>query len=70
MDKDKKQHTEFHLIVDKEYNFKLSEGQHPRGIRYKNKRPDVVVIDCYKSATKQELQDFIDNLIILYKAMV
>lgn len=47
----------------------LKEFQSPRGLRHENKRPDRIVIDCYKVATKEELDKHIEYLLTLRNAL-
>lgn len=37
----------------------LKEGQSPRGVRFGDKRPDTLVIDCYNSFKEHELDKYI-----------
>lgn len=64
----KTEHCTFQLkTVGKTWN--LRENQSPRGLRHENKRPDLIVIDCYKVASKKQLRDFINYLIELENSM-
>ena len=60
----KPEHCSFELKTEgKKWN--LKEGQSPRGLRHGDKRPDVIVIDCYKVATREQLDKHIEYLLIL-----
>lgn len=37
----------------------LKEGQSPRGVRFEDKRPDTLVIDCNNSFNRHELDKYI-----------
>ena len=65
---DKPEHCNFELRTDgKKWN--LKENQSPRGLRHEDKRPDVIVIDCYKVAAREQLHKHIENLVTLRNAM-
>lgn len=64
----KPEHSHFELKTPSK-TFKLKEFQSPRGLRHEGNRPDVIVIDCYKVATKEQLEKHIQYLQTLNQAM-
>ena len=65
---DKPEHCNFELKTEgKKWN--LKEFQSPRGLRHEGTRPDAIVIDCYKVATRKQLDKHIEYLVTLRNAM-
>lgn len=64
----KPEHCNFELkTIGKTWN--LKEGQSPRGLRHEGNRPDTIIIDCYKVATKAQLEKYIQYLLTLNDAL-
>ena len=64
----KPEHCNF-LLKTLGQTWDLKEDQSPRGLRHQDKRPDIIVIDCFKVATKEQLSKHIENLLTLRNAM-
>lgn len=65
---ERKQESKFILKVGgKEFNLKAFQS--PRGIRHEDKRPNIIVVDCYQEFNVVEFHRYIDYLQTLASAM-